>query len=85
MTTASDQVALEKWLRERAKTEMTPSYHQIGAAFEWGPDYARTLVQALRSTIPLYIDHYQCVNPWSVVDPEIIVTKLFPHHYFSGE
>jgi len=85
MTTAKDQAMLEKWLQEHVNTAMIPSYNQIGTAFQWAPDYARTMVRALRSTIPFYLDHYQCVNPWSVIDPETLVTQLFPQHYFSGE
>jgi hypothetical protein len=85
MNMASDPALLAQWLHEYANTAMIPSYHQIGTALQWSPEYAYTVVRALRNTVPFYYDHSQCVNPWSLIDPETIVTRLFPQHYFSGE
>ena len=85
MTAAKDLAKLEQWLQEHAGTAIIPSYHELGAAFQWSLDDVRTQVRALRRTIPFYVDGDQCVNPWSSIDPETIVTQLFPHHYFSGE
>lgn len=81
----SDQTLLRQWLQAHANISVIPSYYHIGAALQWTPDDVRTEVQTMRHTVPFYTDDHQCVNPWSLIDPETLVTRLFPQHYFSGE
>jgi len=78
MTATRPSAALAPWLQAHAETVFIPTARPIGTACPWDMEATRAAVHALRQIVPFCHDPDRCVNPWSIIDPEGLVTQLFP-------